>query len=284
MIQVQHVTHRYPKMDRPAVADASFEIPKGEIFGFLGPNGAGKSTVQNLLIGLLTLQSGEILYDGVSVRNIGRKFFNRVGVSFEQQNLYAKLTGYENLMHYANLFSVPTADPTRLLAQVGLAEAGGKRAGTYSKGMRQRLVFARALVNQPDILFLDEPMSGLDPNSSGNIKEMILEQRRKGATIFLTTHNMFMAEELCDHVGFINEGKIAALDTPKNLKLRHGEKSVKVEYREGEAEKSAILFFSNPEDRNRLEQLVSEERIITMHSQEASLEMIFQKLTGRGLE
>lgn len=284
MIQVQHVTHRYPKMDRPAVADASFEIPKGEIFGFLGPNGAGKSTVQNLLIGLLTLQSGEILYDGVSVRNIGRKFFNRVGVSFEQQNLYAKLTGYENLMHYANLFSVPTADPTRLLAQVGLAEAGRKRAGTYSKGMRQRLVFARALVNQPDILFLDEPMSGLDPNSSGNIKEMILEQRRKGATIFLTTHNMFMAEELCDHVGFINEGKIAALDTPKNLKLRHGEKSVKVEYREGEAEKSAILFFSNPEDRNRLEQLVSEERIITMHSQEASLEMIFQKLTGRGLE
>ena len=284
MIQVQHVTHRYPKMDRPAVADASFEIPKGEIFGFLGPNGAGKSTVQNLLIGLLTLQSGEILYDGVSVRNIGRKFFNRVGVSFEQQNLYAKLTGYENLMHYANLFSVPTADPTRLLAQVGLAEAGGKRAGTYSKGMRQRLVFARALVNQPDILFLDEPMSGLDPNSSGNIKEMILEQRRKGSTIFLTTHNMFMAEELCDHVGFINEGKIAALDTPKNLKLRHGEKSVKVEYREGEAEKSAILFFSNPEDRNRLEQLVSEERIITMHSQEASLEMIFQKLTGRGLE
>ena len=187
-------------------------------------------------------------------------------------------------MHYANLFSVPTADPTRLLAQVGLAEAGRKRAGTYSKGMRQRLVFARALVNQPDILFLDEPMSGLDPNSSGNIKEMILEQRRKGATIFLTTHNMFMAEELCDHVGFINEGKIAALDTPKNLKLRHGEKSVKVEYREGEAEKSAILFFSNPEDRNRLEQLVSEERIITMHSQEASLEMIFQKLTGRGLE
>ena len=284
MIQVQHVTHRYPKMDRPAVADASFEIPKGEIFGFLGPNGAGKSTVQNLLIGLLTLQSGEILYDGVSVRNIGRKFFNRVGVSFEQQNLYAKLTGYENLMHYANLFSVPTADPTRLLAQVGLAEAGRKRAGTYSKGMRQRLVFARALVNQPDILFLDEPMSGLDPNSSGNIKEMILEQRRKGSTIFLTTHNMFMAEELCDHVGFINEGKIAALDTPKNLKLRHGEKSVKVEYREGEAEKSAILFFSNPEDRNRLEQLVSEERIITMHSQEASLEMIFQKLTGRGLE
>lgn len=284
MIQVQHVTHRYPKMDRPAVADASFEIPKGEIFGFLGPNGAGKSTVQNLLIGLLTLQSGEILYDGVSVRNIGRKFFNRVGVSFEQQNLYAKLTGYENLMHYANLFSVPTADPTRLLAQVGLAEAGGKRAGTYSKGMRQRLVFARALVNQPDILFLDEPMSGLDPNSSGNIKEMILEQRRKGATIFLTTHNMFMAEELCDHVGFINEGKIAALDTPKNLKLRHGEKSVKVEYREEEAEKSAILFFSNPEDRNRLEQLVAEERIITMHSQEASLEMIFQKLTGRGLE
>ena len=284
MIQVQHVTHRYPKMERPAVADASFEIPKGEIFGFLGPNGAGKSTVQNLLIGLLSLQSGEILYDGVSVRNIGRKFFNRVGVSFEQQNLYAKLTGYENLMHYANLFSVPTADPTRLLAQVGLAEAGGKRAGTYSKGMRQRLVFARALVNQPDILFLDEPMSGLDPNSSGNIKEMILEQRRKGATIFLTTHNMFMAEELCDHVGFINEGKIAALDTPKNLKLRHGEKSVKVEYREGEAEKSAILFFSNPEDRNRLEKLVSEERIITMHSQEASLDMIFQKLTGRGLE
>lgn len=284
MIQVQQVSHRYPKMDRPAVSEASFEIPKGEIFGFLGPNGAGKSTVQNLLIGLLTLQTGEILYDGVSIRKVGRKFFNRIGVSFEQQNLYAKLTGYENLMHYANLFSVPTADPSRLLAQVGLAEAGGKRAGTYSKGMRQRLVFARSLVNQPDILFLDEPMSGLDPNSASNIKEMILEQRRKGTTVFLTTHNMYVAEELCDHVGFINEGKIAALDTPKNLKLRHGEKSVKVEYVDGDGETTDILFFSNPEDQNRLERLVAEERIITMHSQEASLELIFQKLTGRGLE
>ncbi len=245
MIQVQQVTHRYPKMDRPAVSGASFEIPKGEIFGFLGPNGAGKSTVQNLLIGLLPLQVGEILYDGVSIRKVGRKFFNRIGVSFEQQNLYAKLTGYENLFHYANLFSVPTADPTRLLSQVGLAEAGGKRAGTYSKGMRQRLVFARALVNQPDILFLDEPMSGLDPNSSGNIKEMILEQRRKGTTIFLTTHNMYVAEELCDHVGFINEGKVVALDTPKNLKLRHGEKSVKVEYMEDGGRRRTSSSFPN---------------------------------------
>lgn len=284
MIQVQQVTHRYPKTDRPAVSGASFEIPKGEIFGFLGPNGAGKSTVQNLLIGLLPLQAGEILYDGVSIRKVGRKFFNRIGVSFEQQNLYAKLTGYENLSHYANLFSVPTADPTRLLSQVGLADAGGKRAGTYSKGMRQRLVFARALVNQPDILFLDEPMSGLDPNSSGNIKEMILEQRRKGTTIFLTTHNMYVAEELCDHVGFINEGKVVALDTPKNLKLRHGERSVKVEYMEDGREKTDIFFFSKPEDQIRLQQLVAGEQIITMHSQEASLEMIFQKLTGRGLE
>ena len=283
MIQVQQVTHRYPKMDRPAVSEVSFEIPKGEIFGFLGPNGAGKSTVQNLLIGLLPLQAGEILYDGESIHKVGRRFFNRIGVSFEQQNLYAKLTGYENLSHYANLFSVPTADPTRLLSQVGLVEAGGKRTGTYSKGMRQRLVFARALVNQPDILFLDEPMSGLDPNSSGSIKEMILDQRRKGTTIFLTTHNMYDAEELCDHVGFINEGRVVALDTPKNLKLRHGEKSVKVEYMEGDEEKTDIFFFSKPEDQVRLNLLVSEERIITMHSQEASLEMIFQKFTGRGL-
>lgn len=284
MISVQQLTHHYPKMERPAVSEATFEIPKGEIFGFLGPNGAGKSTVQNLLIGLLPVQSGDILYDGVPIKKLGRSFFNRIGVSFEQQNLYAKLTGYENLMHYANLFNVPTADPNRLLAQVGLAEAASKRAGTYSKGMRQRLVFARSLVNQPDILFLDEPMSGLDPNSSGNIKEMILEQRRKGTTIFLTTHNMFVAEELCDHVGFINEGRIAALDTPKNLKLRHGEKSVKVEYVEDGAEKSAVFFFSSQSDRAKLEALVAEERIVTMHSQEASLELIFQKVTGRGLE
>lgn len=284
MIQVKQVTHRYPKMERPAVANASFEIPKGEIFGFLGPNGAGKSTVQNLLIGLLSVQDGDILYDGVSIQKVGRKFFNRIGVSFEQQNLYMKLTGYENLMHYASLFSVPTTDPMLLLSQVGLSEAARKRAGTYSKGMRQRLVFARALVNQPDILFLDEPTSGLDPNSSVNIKELIQEQRRKGATIFLTTHNMYVAEELCDHVGFINEGKIEALDTPKNLKRRYGEKSVKVEYIEGNTEKTAVLFYSNPDDRALLERLVAEERVLTIHSQEASLEMIFHRLTGRGLE
>jgi fluoroquinolone transport system ATP-binding protein len=212
-----------------------------------------------------------------------KTFFEKVGVSFELPNIYEKLTGYENLKYYAGLFNRKTEDPDKILERVGLSDARNKKAQDYSKGMKQRLVFARSIINNPEILFLDEPLSGLDPTTAKKIKEIIKEKKRQKNTIFLTTHNMFVAEELCDRVAFINEGRIVAMDTPKNLKLQYGTKSVKVEYKEAEGVKSEIFFLDKGNEKERLSDLMKTKDVVTVHSQEATLEQIFIKLTGREL-
>jgi fluoroquinolone transport system ATP-binding protein len=284
MVDVEHLFHDYEGKGMYAVEDVTFHIDKGEIFGFLGPSGAGKSTVQNLMTALLPLQQGQIRYDGSEISALGNRFFNRVGYSFEHPNLYSKLTGYENLKYYAGLYSGQTDDPGQLLERVGLKSAAHKRAGRYSKGMKQRLVFCRAVINRPQLLFLDEPTSGLDPATAAVIKEMIREQQQRGCTILLTTHDMHLADELSDRVAFLNEGKIVAQDTPRKLKLRYGEQSVRVEFSGPGGVESAVLFPENESDRKRLHQLIDGGKLETMHSQEATLEQIFIQLTGRGLE
>jgi fluoroquinolone transport system ATP-binding protein len=230
MISVENLYQDYTGKGQYAVNDVSFNIDKGEVFGFLGPSGAGKSTVQNIMTGLLKLQKGEVLYEGKSITKMKSEFYNNIGVSFEFHNLYTKLTGYENLKYFAGLFDVPTVDPMELLDMVGLRADANKRAANYSKGMRQRIVFARSLINNPKILYLDEPTSGLDPATASQIRHLIKRKKEEGCTIFLTTHNMFSADDLCDRVAFLNEGKIVAMDTPRNLKMKHGEKSVVVEF------------------------------------------------------
>lgn len=284
MIQVKGLTHDYTGKGKYAVSDLSFEIARGEIFGFLGPSGAGKSTVQNIMTGLLPIQKGDVLYENASVRHLKPRFFNKIGVSFEHPNLYTKLSGFENLKYFAGLFDVPTKDPMKLLDMVGLRESAGKKAAAYSKGMKQRLVFARALINNPEILFLDEPTSGLDPSTAEKIKAIILQKKQEGCTVFLTTHNMAAADELCDRVAFLCEGKIAAMDTPRNLKLKYGDKSVKIEYLENGDTRVKVLFPSKEEDKKLLYEIMSNREIETIHSQEATLEQIFIQLTGRGLE
>ncbi len=283
MIDVRNLTFTYPKSSVPAVRDANFEVGRGKIFGFLGPSGAGKSTVQNIMIGLLPIQKGTVLYSGRRISELGKQFFNRIGVSFEHPNLYEKLTGIENLKYYAGLFSVPTIEPGRLLKMVGLDEAANRRAGQYSKGMKQRLVFARAIMNQPEILFLDEPTAGLDPATARRIMNIIVSEKERGATIFLTTHNMMVADELCDTIAFIDEGAIVTQDSPRNLKLQYGQKALKVEYQNNGELESALLFPEKADDRARLNELIEAQKIETMHSQEATLEEIFIRLTGRGL-
>lgn len=281
MIKVEHLYHDYAGKGMYAVADVSFHIDKGEIFGFLGPSGAGKSTVQNILVGLSKLQKGVVMYDHLPVTRLTPAFFNRVGVSFEQPNVYTRLTGLENLKYFAGLFSVPTVGPMELLAAVGLRDAAHKKAGEYSKGMRQRLTLARALINQPDILFLDEPTSGLDPSTAAAIRDLILAQKRRGATIFLTTHNMYLADSLCDRVAFIESGRIRAMDTPANLKLKYGKQAVTVEYNAGG--KPAARTFDLDTGRAELAAFIQAVRPITVHSQEATLEDIFIRVTGKGL-
>jgi len=284
MIEVQRLYHSYTRDESYAVADVSFAVPKGEVFGFLGPNGAGKSTTQKILTGLLPLQKGQASAVGQDVRSYGRGLFNRIGVQFENPNLYRRLTGLENLTFHASLFDVPTVDPIDLLRRVGLDDAAGRRAGQYSKGMQQRLVFARALLNQPELLFLDEPTAGLDPTMTQVVKRIVHEERERGATIFLTTHNMVIADELCDRVAFINEGRIVALDTPRNLRLRYGEKMVTVEYQDRGGLAREVLSLATAVDQARLRELIGTHEIETMHSQEATLEEVFIKVTGRGLQ
>lgn len=284
MIKVKNLYHSYTNDENYAVENISFEIKEGEIFGFLGPSGAGKSTTQQILIGLLPLQKGEASIDGYDIKKPTEELFNLLGVSFEHPNVYKKLSGFENLEFYRKMFSVKTEDPIKLLRMVGLEDAANKKAGGYSKGMLQRLVFARSMINNPKIWFLDEPTSGLDPNTASEIKKIIRKKNDEGATIFLTTHNMYIAEELCDRIALINEGKIELIDSPRNLKLKYGEKLIKVEYKEnGKLLKESLSMVSD-RDKERLNKLISAGKLETMHSQEATLEEIFIKVTGRGLK
>ncbi len=283
MITVQNLYHSYTKDDKYAVKDASFEIPKGEVFGFLGPSGAGKSTTQGVLTGLLRLQQGDVKVAGYDVKEIKRRMFNKIGMSFEQSNVYSKLTAKENLNFYSKLFDVPTRDPDELLKIVGLDGKGDMRAGEFSKGMKHRLTFARSMINNPDLWFLDEPTTGLDPAIASTIKKIIREQNEKGVTIFLTTHNMYIADELCDRVAFIVDGEIKLIDSPKNLKLQYGESAVDVEYAKDGKLQTRSFSLTDDKSKKDLSQFVLNEEIVTMHTEEATLEEIFIKVTGREL-
>lgn len=284
MIDVRGLYHSYTRDENYAVKDVNFNIEKGEIFGFLGPSGAGKSTTQNILIGLLELQKGNVAIDSIDIKKGSSKLFNSIGVSFERANVYRKLTGIENLEFYASMFDVPTENPLKLLKMVGLGDAAKKRAGGYSKGMLQRLVFARSMINNPKIWFLDEPTSGLDPATAGTIKDIIKEKQKSGTTIFLTTHNMFTADELCDRVGFITDGELKVVDSPRNLKLKFGEKFVNIEYKDNGILKTEKLSTTEGSDRERIKRLLDAGNIETMHTREATLEEIFIKLTGKELK
>jgi len=283
MIKVEALYHSYTKDEKYAVKDVSFEIAKGEVFGFLGPSGAGKSTTQGVLTGLLPLQKGSVTVAGYDMRHPRREMFNKIGVSFEQSNVYGRLTALENLRFYSKLFNVKTRDPAELLKIAGLEGTGDQKAGEFSKGMKHRLTFVRSMLNNPELWFLDEPTTGLDPAISSQIKDIIKEENEKGVTVFLTTHNMFVADELCDRVAFIIDGEIKLIDSPRNLKLQYGEKLVGVEYRDnGELRKESLSLVID-EDKKRLNELIDSEKIELMHTKEATLEEIFIKVTGRGL-
>lgn len=280
MIDVIGVFHDYEGKGNYAVSDITFIAETGKMFGFLGPSGAGKSTVQNIMTGLLPLKQGEVAYDGQSIRSLNRKFFNKIGVSFEQPNVYATLTGYENLKYFAEQFSVPTLDAMELLDRLGLRDAAHKKAAEYSKGMKQRLTLARALINKPAYLFLDEPTSGLDPSTAANVRELIREQSKRGATVFLTTHNMELADSLCDTVAFLYDGKIQAMDSPEKLKLKYGKATVSIVFKENNAEKKILIDMA---DKQAVGDFVANHDIIKMHSMEATLEEIFLLVTGKEL-
>jgi fluoroquinolone transport system ATP-binding protein len=283
MISVKNLCHSYTEDEKLAVKNVSFEVENGETFGFLGPSGAGKSTTQGVLTGLLKLQQGEVFVAGYDISKVQKERFNKIGVSFEQSNVYGKLTARENLEYYARLFDVPTRDPLELIHLVGLEGKEDLRAGGFSKGMKHRLTFARSMINNPELWFLDEPTTGLDPTIAATIKDIIREQAAKGTTAFLTTHNMYIAEELCDRVAFIIDGELKLIDSPKNLKLQYGHKMVDIEYIEGGRVVKETLKTADAAGRKRVGEIIENHEIQTMHTKEATLEEIFIQVTGREL-
>jgi ABC-2 type transport system ATP-binding protein len=280
-IQVQEISYAYGPLE--AVKGISFEVSPGEILGFLGPNGAGKSTTIKMLTGQLRPKSGTARVLGMDVTRDRATVQARIGVCFEEKNLYLDMSARENLRFFARLFGIRTPDVDALLRRVGLGDRGKDRVDHYSKGMRQRLMIARALVNQPDVLFLDEPTEGLDPASSQAIRTLIQQEAERGAAVLLTTHDMAEADELSDRVAFINEGRLHALDTPENLKLRHGSRSVKVRLRAGDEIREQVVALDAADAGERLKAAVGAEGLMTIHTEEATLESIFLQMTGRGL-
>lgn len=220
-IEVKNLVKSYGKL--LAVDSISFEVQAGEIFGFLGPNGAGKTTTINILTGQLRPTSGTARVVGCDVVRERDKLKPQIGVVFEIQNLYQRLNARDNLNFYAGLYGVPKARVDEMLEQVGLQERANESLKKYSNGMKQRLLIARALLHYPKVLFLDEPTRGLDPATARSIRSLVAEMARSGITIFLTTHYMEEADQLCHRVAILDRGKIVALDAPGNLKAQYGE-------------------------------------------------------------
>lgn len=267
-----------------AVDRVSFSVAEGEILGFLGPNGAGKTTTVKMLTGQLRPKGGRAYLLGTDISQNVEDVQAQIGVCFEVTNLYEQMTAIENLKLFARLFGMRQFDAQSLLERVGLSGRGKDRVETYSKGMKQRLMVARSILNRPRVLFLDEPTLGLDPTSSEAIRNIILEERERGATVFLTTHDMMEADKLSDRVAFMNQGRIVALDTPHNLKQKHGKRALKAKVLNtgGELEDREVIM-DRPETPQAVQELFSREKVVTIHSEEATLEDIFINITGRGL-
>ncbi|OBF92610.1 ATP-binding protein [Mycobacterium sp. 852002-51163_SCH5372311] len=284
VIHVDGLTFTYPKAVEPAVQGMDFAVARGEIFGFLGPSGAGKSTTQKVLIGLLRGHGGRASVWGKDPLDWGPDYYQRIGVSFELPNHYQKLSGLENLRFFASLYDVDTLDPMELLDAVGLTRDANVRVGKYSKGMQMRLTFARALLNDPELLFLDEPTSGLDPVNARKVKNMVFDLKARGRTIFLTTHDMSTADELCDRVAFVVDGRIVALDTPAELKIARSQRLVRVEYRAHGGALQGIEFpMDGLADDPAFHAVLRGYHVETIHSREATLDDVFVEITGRQL-
>lgn len=284
MISVSSVTLTYPKTVRHAVESLTFEIGQGEIFGFLGPSGAGKSTTQKILIGLLKDYSGSVSILDKDLVDWKSDYYERIGVSFEFPTHFLKLTAVENLTYFARLYRAETRSPGAVLEWVGLEKDGLMPVSQYSKGMKNRLSVARALLHSPDLLFLDEPTAGLDPLNARRIKDLIMTQKAAGKTVFLTTHDMTIADELCDRVALIVDGRMKAVDRPRTLKLQHGQARVRVDYRSGDRVEQREFPLTGLGDNLEFLNLLRTHEVQTIHSLEASLEDVFLRITGRGLQ
>lgn len=280
MIKVKDLSFNYGK-DKQALNGISFEVKEGEVFGFLGPNGSGKSTTQKILTGVLKDYNGFVNIFGKEVRNCGEDFYKNIGVLFEFPYLYTNLNAVDNLKYFSSFYPEENRqDIYGLLNKLQLkTDFINKPVSSYSKGMKQRTSLARALINNPKLLFLDEPTSGLDPSGAVLFRQIIEDEKKKGHTIFLTTHNMFDAEILCDRVAFITNGDIIVIDTPHNLRTQNSDKQIKIEFIYKGIQQSKLVLAKEIEAGIPFKY----DEIISVHSQEPTLEDVFIKMTGRSL-
>ncbi|MFP4364264.1 MAG: ABC transporter ATP-binding protein [Spirochaetia bacterium] len=284
IIHVTNLSYTYPGNSITTVENISFSIRKGEIFGFLGPSGAGKSTTQKILIGILKDYTGAIQVLGREIVDWGRDLYEKIGIAFETPNFYDKFTAYENLRFFSSLYRYTHTDISEVLEKLGLGEHKNKRYDSFSKGMKMRLNLCRAMLHNPDLYFLDEPTSGLDPVNARNVKDLIRSEKEAGKTVFLTTHNMGVAEELCDRLAFLVDGRIVLIDSPASLKVIHGKKTLQIQYKDSGNTAVQEFPLQDISSNKGFLQILKEKQIETMHTQDATMEDIFIKTTGRGLQ
>jgi fluoroquinolone transport system ATP-binding protein len=288
-IRISGLSYKYPRASSEALSGLDVEVGRGEIFGFLGPSGAGKSTAVKILTGLLDGYAGKVSALGYEPGKAGaaqgRAYRSKIGVAFEFPYLYERFSAIENLEFFAAFYDDPETDLLGLLDSMGLRSAADKRVSQFSKGMRVRLNFLRALLPRPELLFLDEPTSGLDPENAQIMKDAIREKARSGTTVFLTTHAMDVADQLCDRVGFLVDGKLRAVAAPRDLKRDYGRKEVRVEWRGGPHEiREEVFPLAGLGADAGFRAMISSKEILSIHSGECSLEQVFLKVTGRSLE
>lgn len=259
----------------------SFEIPAGEIFGLLGPSGAGKTTLIKLLTGQLKPDEGCALLLGRDTRKLRAVEHEQIGMMMDNFGLYDRLSVMSNLSFYADIYHVPRSRIPDILKSIGLYEARNTAAAKLSKGMKNRLSLARALMNDAKILFLDEPTSGLDPATTREIHEVLKAQRERGATIFLTTHNMYEAEALCSHVALLSRGRILEYGTPADVRRKYNHLNrLQITLKNGQS----LSLENTSASALQIKEYLEQEAIEAIHSTEPTLETVFIELTGEGLE
>ena len=262
-----------------ALASLSFEVQTGEIFGFLGPSGAGKTTTIKILTRQLKSDAGDVELFGQKISSLKQSSFDRIGVLSDNSGLYERLSVYENLRLFADLNRLPQSAIDTALGQVGLLEEKKKLAKNLSRGMKQRLMLARAVLHRPALLFLDEPTASLDPSTTLQIHKLLRSLNEEGTTIFLTTHNMEEADRLCSRVAFLNHGRIVVCDAPEALKLQYARDEMIARTQSGVIHRLA----KSAQSLRELADTLEGDALLTIHSQEPNLEEIFLQLTGRDL-
>ena len=272
---------------KEAVAGISFQTCKGEIFGLLGPNGAGKTTTIRMLTGQIDPSGGSAQVAGCDVVADRALLKQRIGVVFEEQNLYERLSAWLNLEFSCWLYKLPASRIDEVLELVHLRDRARDPVRTFSNGMKQRLLIARALLHRPPMLFLDEPSRGLQPISAREVRQVVRRLSQEGTTILLTTHLMEEADLLCQHVAFIVDGRIVANDTPRNLKLSHGQRALLVTLEQtspgangASPMQEMSLSLDDPADQTRLAQWMAQGKVRAVHSREATLEEVFIEVAG----